>query len=230
MKKVIHCKTQEEFNKVLGIFEQKGWVWRSGKSPLKGKDNWRENNNETCIEYWNGFLYCCKDYYLNDGYEIISFEEFLELEGNRVFYKKTSINIPEGYKVDEEKSVLEKGKIVFKRTVPSYEEIEEKITENTQYYLVGRQNKEQIQSITELLKLCNVAKYLNGDWIPKIGETHWFISKRKLSSYQDTEDLFINKHNSVIYGTPYFKSEQAAKEAIEILGEDSVRKALTLNF
>ena len=82
-------------------------------------------------------------------------------------------------------------------------------------------SKEQLEAILALNKLCNVAKYLNGDWkrdgdgyfiyIGEWGEAHtWYGS-------------------GYVYSAPYFKSEALAKQAISILGEEEIKKALTLN-
>jgi len=80
MKKVIHTKTKKEFKKVLEIFEKKGWTWRGGRKPLKGIFNWYLYKEKTCIDYEDNFEYAFKEWYEEKGWEVISFEEFLELE------------------------------------------------------------------------------------------------------------------------------------------------------
>ena len=82
----------------------------------------------------------------------------------------------------------------------------------------------QLEQLLALNKLMNVAKYLNGDWEPdwrSSKETKWCLSfdncKHKItaSNWQTSN-----------YGCVHFKSAELANQAIEILGEDEVKKAL----
>jgi len=86
--------------------------------------------------------------------------------------------------------------------------------------------KEQLESILALNKLANVAKYLNGDWLPD-----WTLSEWKYYiCYSETNNLFsIGYLMEECFSDVYFKSEELAEQAIEILGEEEIRKALTLN-
>ena len=70
----------------------------------------------------------------------------------------------------------------------------------------------------------NVAKYLNGDWEPNFtnrNQNKWYI-------YYDFEDLKLDTGICVYYRylVIYFKSKELALQAIEILGEEEVKKAL----
>lgn len=80
MKRVIHCETREQFNKVLEIFQEKGWVWCTGTLPLENKIFWEVYKEETCLRYGNFFAYSPKKDYMKYNCEVISFEEFLKLE------------------------------------------------------------------------------------------------------------------------------------------------------
>ena len=80
MKTVIHAKTKEEFKRVLEIFDKKGWKWYSGNEPLEKIYYWNDDKEETCIRYENNFAYTNKEWYLKNGWKIISFEEFLKTE------------------------------------------------------------------------------------------------------------------------------------------------------
>ena len=82
----------------------------------------------------------------------------------------------------------------------------------------------QLEQLLALNKLMNVAKYLNGDWEPNFtdrNQNKWYI-------YYDFEDLRFNTGICVYYKYPviYFKSEELAIQALEILGEEEVKKAL----
>ncbi|MFW6272295.1 MAG: hypothetical protein ACOC2U_00760 [bacterium] len=81
MKKAINCKTKEEFEKILGIYEEKGWLWLDGEFPTHSIDKWDTYSEKTCIDYSDDFGYADTNYYLSNDFQIISFEEFLQLEG-----------------------------------------------------------------------------------------------------------------------------------------------------
>lgn len=82
MKRAIHTKTQEEFNRVLEIFDKKGWEWSEGDDMLYNMKLWEEWEDQMCIDYHNYCEYASKEYYQGWvlSYEIISFEQFLEME------------------------------------------------------------------------------------------------------------------------------------------------------
>ena len=70
----------------------------------------------------------------------------------------------------------------------------------------------------------NVAKYLNGDWEPDWNDRHqhkWFI-------FYDNQlsGLYLAIHYTQRFASVYFKSEELALQAIEILGEEEVKRAL----
>jgi hypothetical protein len=67
-------------------------------------------------------------------------------------------------------------------------------------------SEEQLESILELNKLANVARVLNDGWLP--------------NSSSECHALSVNL---------YFKTAEAKQKAIKLLGEESIRKALTLN-
>ena len=77
----IKTRTQEEFNRVLEIFEGKGWTWKYWDIPTKLKYIWNSLNKETCIDYNDKFLHSNLESYKREWYEIISFDEFLKKEG-----------------------------------------------------------------------------------------------------------------------------------------------------
>lgn len=82
----------------------------------------------------------------------------------------------------------------------------------------------QLEQLLALNKLMNVAKYLNGDWEPDftdIEELKWYIN-------YDSENLMLGAYfiHTYRHSHTYFKSEELAYQAIEILGEEEVKKAL----
>lgn len=163
--------------------------------------------------------------------------------------KEIKIQVPDGYEIDKQLSTFEK--IVFKETkqVLTYESISKSLFNNKlNFYITntgkiesmstctsshGRDwtrnhssTKEQLESILALNKLCNVAKYLNGSWLPKNCLTDkWYIY---IDMSRDTIELSVI--NTVRDSVVYFKAKELAQQAIDILGEEEIRKALTLNW
>lgn len=165
--------------------------------------------------------------------------------------KEIKIEIPEGYEIDYKKSDLSTGKIAFIRIkepeLITYNEIATKLFKEKEHFYISicgdiasyimdvfltdannSSTKEQLEAILALNKLANVAKYLNGDWLPK-----WYNNTvyTKYYIYLDVADNILNIESNTFYkqSVIYFKTEKLAKKAIEILGEDEIRKALTLN-
>jgi hypothetical protein len=160
--------------------------------------------------------------------------------------KELQINCPKGYQIDQDKSDLTKGIVYFKEVGESYDDVAKRLFKGQTWYYInsngeitnifgiaGRNfpnnslTREQLESFLELNKLCNVAKYLNGDWLPDWGD----IREWKYSVYYDykSNTLDVDRTDSCSYSEIYFKSKELANQAIAILGEDSIRKALTLN-
>lgn len=89
-------------------------------------------------------------------------------------------------------------------------------------------SKKQAEKLLAINKLMNVAKYLNDGWQPDweyVDENKYFIFYNyKLNDIQIDSDL-IYETNCV-----YFKSKEVAKQAIEILGEETIKLALCTDY
>lgn len=152
---------------------------------------------------------------------------------------------PEGYEIDRENSSIDtirfkpiKKKITYKDICrelfldkPSFRFIDSGVVKYSHctssavihHNTISTSNK-QLEQLLALNKLMNVAKYLNGDWEPNwysSGETKWCLFfdywKQKITA---------SNWQTLHYGCVYFKSEDLVHQAIEILGEDEVKKAL----
>jgi len=97
METVINVKTKEEYNKLMEIFEKKGWRWYSWALPTQDRDTWDIYKNNTCITYEDKFTYESIDYFKEEWYNIISFEEFLKQEGIEQEYEEQEFK--EGEKI-----------------------------------------------------------------------------------------------------------------------------------
>lgn len=158
---------------------------------------------------------------------------------------KLEINIPEGMEIDWEASAKQK-QIVFKDKQLTYEDVCTQMFNSECWYLdsSGRilhvnhtsdvkndannaSTKHQLECILAKNKLANVARYLNGEWKWKLGHHNaFFIVDR--SSKESEICLDIDKYSCYFERpTIFFKSKEAAQQAIEILGEETIKLALT---
>lgn len=97
-------------------------------------------------------------------------------------------------------------------------------------YLLNASNctsERQAKKLLAINKLMNVAKYLNGDWQPdwNSGEGKYYIFLEHIN-----DSLFIDYAVEFQNGDVYFKSEELAKQAIEILGEETIKLALCTDY
>lgn len=138
--------------------------------------------------------------------------------------KTIEFQIPEGYVLDKDNSTENVIRLKpIKKTI-TYEDIVKKLYPGKCYYINNNQTSErQISQLLYLNKLMNVAKYLNGDWKPDFkSEQH----KYYMSYDSGIKKLSICYRQYMHDGCVYFKSEELAYQAIEILGEEEVKKAL----
>ncbi len=155
---------------------------------------------------------------------------------------KIEIEIPVGKEVDWEASAKQK-QIVFKDKQLTYEDVCKELFCNGHYFTDANgdicfvdwtnacpnnaSTEHQLECILAKNKLANVARYLNGEWKWELGSHNAFFIMDM--SFKETQAcLEISKYscyperNSVL-----FKSKEAAQQAIEILGEETVKLALT---
>lgn len=87
--------------------------------------------------------------------------------------------------------------------------------------------KDQLESINALNKLCNVAKYLNSPWLPDWTNSH--LPKYYIRYNYVSNQLEISNNSMWTNSIVYFKTKELAEKAINILDEEEIKKALTLN-
>lgn len=155
---------------------------------------------------------------------------------------KLEVNIPDGMEIDWQESAKQE-KIVFKDKQLTYKDVCDKLFDKGHYYTdnVGdvhfvyttnlcpnnATSKHQLECILAKNKLANVARYLNGDWKWKWGSHNSYLIMDK-SYEEDRCNLQIVKYTC--YTERFnilFETEEKAKQAIEILGEETVKLALT---
>lgn len=162
--------------------------------------------------------------------------------------KKTMIiHAPEGYEIDESQSTLRE--IVFKpiKKKLTYDDIVKELFNNKTTWYIDRKGMivsymasesnchdanncisiKQAEKLLAINKLMNVATYLNNGWTPDWSnkdEAKYLIT---LNTEKLTLNITMFYSNCAIV---YFKTRELAEQAIEILGEDIVRLALSTNW
>lgn len=152
--------------------------------------------------------------------------------------KEIKIAVPEGYEIDKENSTFEC--IKFKKKALTYRDIEDKIIkqrgrggisagwfkDDSSYTTFGTHpvgSKQNLEQLIALNKLMNVARHLNEKTL--VGndddQPKWYI-------YYDHEAgaLGFSCNGFLQSSNAYFDSEEHAKQAIQILGEDTIKHAL----
>ncbi len=148
--------------------------------------------------------------------------------------------VPRGYEIDEGRSSY--NRIVFKPINKTYDDIAANLfAGNVRYYqndgeiysdasntssfkLPGNACSElQVRKLIAINKLMNVAKYLNGDWQLDFDN----LRQRKFWIVNISNTVSVVISRDINYGTVCFRGEQLAYRAINILGEDVIRLALS---
>lgn len=162
--------------------------------------------------------------------------------------KEIKIEAPEGYEIDVNNSSLDR--IVFKKKKKklTYEDICDKLFDNDFAWVIetggeiietlaGKSrhqdsnnltSKKQAEKILALIKLMNVATYLNDGWKPDWNND----DDKKYYIWVDSHTNIINiswTRNMQLQAV-YFKSESLAQQAIKILGIDVIRLALSTDY
>lgn len=153
--------------------------------------------------------------------------------------KEIKITVPEGYEIDKENSTFEC--IKFKKKALTYGDIEDEIikqrgcgritaawfeseTSWTTFapHCVG--SKPNLERLIALNELMNVARHLNKG-VDALTETCSRAYLRYNAKLREIEVAY-EQSSVLIYGEVYFVDMEMARQAIEILGEDTIKKAL----
>lgn len=89
-------------------------------------------------------------------------------------------------------------------------------------------SEKQAKKLLALNQLMNVAKYLNGDWQPNWSDSE--ESKYYFRRNHTSNELQVGEALVVYSDIVYFKSEKLAKQAINILGEETIKLALCTDW
>lgn len=153
--------------------------------------------------------------------------------------KELQIIAPEGYEIDKENSTFEK--IVFKKVEEklTYEKVADKLFQYENHYYTdddgyimktskgwrcpnAAPTSQQLERLLALNKLMNIAHYLNDGWEPNWKDK----SEGKYCIIFNGFICIIANNVWANHGGVIFKSMELAEQAIEILGEETVKLAL----
>lgn len=142
--------------------------------------------------------------------------------------------IPEGYVLDKNNSTENvirfkpiKKKITYEDVINNIKATNIGVSVQHGLTKIGKDffitSEKQLEQLLAINKLMNVAKYLNGDW-----KINWRSKQEKYYIVYDycKYVLTVTCTNCFQSTLVYFESPSLAKQAIEILGEDEVKKAL----
>lgn len=166
--------------------------------------------------------------------------------------KTMKITAPEGYEIDREKSTIDE--IIFKpvKKTPAYADVAKELFSNSDFYYIGQTgtimtiptdkehpynivfllypnnctSRKQAEKLLALNMLMNTAKYLNKGWKARGGD---LLVCFTLKAYSQELCLYMNQ-SFEINGNIYFKDQETAKQALEILGEDLIKTALSTDY
>ena len=161
---------------------------------------------------------------------------------------KIEINVPQGFQIDIEKSDLSKGLIEFKPIEEkklTYEDVAGELFYHKDGYFLDKNgkvnngydstfktsyndpnnatSKEQLECLMAYNKLRNVAEYLNKKTI-----FNWTSNSKKYFIFYDHLYGIIKVSSCSTFQASdiHFVSKELAEQAISILGEEEIKKAL----
>lgn len=147
--------------------------------------------------------------------------------------QELKIEAPEGYEVDWDNSSIDTIRFKPIKKEITYEDVinnlkAKNIGVSVQFGLtkIGTDcsitSEKQLEQLLALNKLMNVAKYLNGDWEPDWNDEF----EDKIYFYYSFGKLNICAKRYSNFGYVCFKTKDLARQAVEILGKEEVKKAL----
>ena len=139
--------------------------------------------------------------------------------------QKITITVPDNCELRKDGNVytiIEKEKKKL-----TYNDVIKKLYPHTSQKIIAEHfnSVQHLQKIIAIIELTNVAKYLNGDWQPD-----WNDAGAKYCININNDEIGIDFISTRHYGDIYFRSKELAQQAIEILGEGTVKCALCTDY
>lgn len=157
--------------------------------------------------------------------------------------KEMKVEIPDGYEIDKENSTFECIKFNPKKKV-RYKDVANRLFYNTHSWYINESgvcrynfissdefangnnclSEQQGKKLIAINKMMNVAKYLNDDWQPDNNNPYEIKWKIGLDSFGNVR---LDYHFYCDGFNIYFKSKELAIQAIDILGKNNIKLALS---
>lgn len=136
---------------------------------------------------------------------------------------------PEGMECYLDGSEIKFRPIENKPEISCYDDITRKLFEKEMgvYITSHCVSQKQAKKALAINKLLNIAKYLNDGWVPDWNnsvEQKYYIYINILNNIDI--NYALNKRESIVY----FRTEELARKAIEILGEKTIRLIFSTNY
>lgn len=149
--------------------------------------------------------------------------------------KEFKIQVPEGYEIDKENSTFECIKFKPIKKDMNYDDVARELFEGENRYIttfsclkgwkdVTCTSSKQTEKLIAINKLMNVAKYLNRGNEPKGGARYYFYLR-----YGGLNSTFTDK-DVVDFGVVYFNNKEDLEKAEKILGEETIKTALSTDW
>lgn len=151
--------------------------------------------------------------------------------------REVKIIPPDGYEIDRESSTLDCIKFKPIKKKLTYDGIVKELFKKKETFWInsygnigssknGCTSQKQARKLLAINQLMNVAKYLNGDWKPNwgCGESKYYLKIDKGGT------ILVGSFIKNRCGDIYFKSEELAKQAVEILGKNTIDLALSTDY
>lgn len=147
----------------------------------------------------------CFKYLRNDRTRVI----FKEMNNIEIKNNQLTIDIPEGMEIDLENSDLVNGIIKFKKKNITYDDIYNKL--NDANIATNTYFGDTIK-IRALVKLMNIAKYYNGDWVPNWSNPGEY---KNYIMYDNSNNIYTVDYNwNYVRNSIYFKNKEDALAVI----------------
>ena len=150
---------------------------------------------------------------------------------------KLEIEIPQGKEIDWQESARQE-KIVFKKKQLTYEDVCKALFKDGHWFInnLGVPNslshiaydsnaattKHQLECILAKNKLANIARYLNGNWKCSPNDRGWVIGHNAALDH----NIIVKVEHYTDLSNVIFKTHALAEEAIQIIGEETIKLAL----
>lgn len=166
-KDIVHCKTEDEANRILNLAHKAGFKW-SDKESFIAFNAYKVHGDQTCYDIFKGQYGDCI-HYKRFNYNIINSKEIQEME-------EIKIEIPEGYEIDKKNSTFER--IILKK-----KEIDLSIHNLKDWFFINIYNNFYIVK-GDIFNLTGLYHAFRLDKKEYYKSTNWLVAKNSSNIYE----------------------------------------------